>query len=104
RAPLLSQQQQNRRNQSARVADADPPDKVQDVQSPADRNVDAPKTDPFEQKLCDRQQQQLEKHKRDRKTDKPAQRRRALQDDRADLVRDGSKRQLWANDGMRRVN
>ena len=70
------------------MADADPPDEVQDIQSPADRNVDAPQTNPFEQKLRDRQQQQLEKHKRDRKANEPADRRLALQDDRADLVRD----------------
>ena len=51
-----------------------------------------------------RQQQQLEQRERNRKPDEPADRRLALQHDRADFVRDGAKRQLCANDRMRRVN
>ena len=45
RAPLLAQQQQDRRDQRAGVADADPPDEVDDVEAPADRDVDAPDAD-----------------------------------------------------------
>ena len=45
RAPLLPQQQQNRGDQRAGVADADPPDEVEDVHAPSDRMVDAPDAD-----------------------------------------------------------
>ena len=44
-APALLEQQQNRRNQRAGVADTDPPDEVDDGEAPADRNVDAPDAD-----------------------------------------------------------
>ena len=44
-APLLLEQQQDRRDQRAGVADADPPDEVDDVERPADRDVVAPDAD-----------------------------------------------------------
>ena len=37
-APFLPQQQQNRRDQRARMSDADPPDKIDDVESPGHRD------------------------------------------------------------------
>ena len=37
RAPLLAEEQQDRRDQRAGVADTDPPDEVDDVERPADR-------------------------------------------------------------------
>ena len=45
RAPRLPEQQQDRRDQRAGVADADPPDEVDDVEGPADRDVVAPDAD-----------------------------------------------------------
>ena len=45
RAPLLPQQQQDRRDEGAGVADADPPDEVGDREAPGDRDVDAPDAD-----------------------------------------------------------
>ena len=42
---LWLQQQQNRRDQRAGVADTDPPDEVDDGEAPADRDVDAPDAD-----------------------------------------------------------
>ena len=60
RAPLLSQQQQDRGDQGAGVTDSDPPDEVENVDSPGDGNVDAPESDTDKEKVRDRQQQQLE--------------------------------------------
>ena len=44
-APLLIQQEENRGDQRSRVADTDPPDKVDDREAPADGDVDAPNSD-----------------------------------------------------------
>src|SRR5215813_2039506 len=40
-APLLAQQQQNSRYQGARMADADPPDEIDDREPPCDGDVDS---------------------------------------------------------------
>ena len=53
RAPLLAEQQQNRRDQRAGVADADPPDEVDDVEGPADGDVVAPDADAGHQQVAD---------------------------------------------------
>ena len=45
RAPLLAQQQQERGDERAGMADADPPDEVGDREAPGDRDVDAPDAD-----------------------------------------------------------
>ena len=47
-------QQQDRGDQRAGVADADPPDEVDDREAPADRDVDAPDPDALEQQPGDR--------------------------------------------------
>src|SRR6266849_4954045 len=44
-APLLIQQEKNSGDQRAGMADTDPPDEIDDGESPADRNVDAPNSD-----------------------------------------------------------
>ena len=44
-------------NQRARVADSDPPDEIDDGKSPADRNVDAPDADAFDEQVADGEQQ-----------------------------------------------
>ena len=46
-APLLVEQEENRGNKRSRVADTDPPDKVDDREAPADGYVDAPNSDAF---------------------------------------------------------
>ena len=51
--PLLAQQQQDGRDQRAGVADADPPDEVDDREAPADRHVDAPDADALDEQLGD---------------------------------------------------
>ena len=42
--PLLVQKQQNRRNQRASVANANPPDEVNDGEAPSYRDIEAPDT------------------------------------------------------------
>ena len=54
RAPVLPEEQQDRRDQRAGVADADPPDEVDDVERPADRDVVAPDADALEQQIGER--------------------------------------------------
>ena len=41
-APLLSEQKQDGGNQGPGVANADPPDEIDDGKAPADRDVDSP--------------------------------------------------------------
>ena len=50
-APRLPQQQKNGGDQRAGVADTDPPDEVDDGESPADGNVDAPDADALGEQL-----------------------------------------------------
>ena len=87
-APLLAEEQQDRRDQRAGVADADPPDEVDDVERPADRDVVAPDPDAREQQLDDRHVQDHQEEERDREAEEPADRRPLRQDDAADLVGD----------------
>ena len=53
RPPLLVEQQQDRRDQRAGVADADPPDEVDDREAPGHRDVDAPDADADDQQVAD---------------------------------------------------
>ena len=54
RAPLLAEQEEDRRDQRAGVADADPEDEVDDRPAPADRVVQAPDADAFPEQPADR--------------------------------------------------
>ena len=47
-------QQQDRRDQRAGVADADPPDEVDDGEAPGDRDVDAPDADALDEQVGER--------------------------------------------------
>ena len=71
RAPLLPQQQQDCGDQRAGVADADPPDEVEDVEAPADRMVDAPDADADEDQLADRGGQHHDAEDADGQADPP---------------------------------
>ena len=86
------------------MTNSDPPDKVNNRESPSNRLINSPETNAVEKQIRDRQEQQLKDCKRDRKADEPANRRLALQNDRADLVGDRAKGQLSTRDRMRRVN
>ena len=81
-----------------------PPNEVDDCESPADRLIDSPKTDAIKKQIRDCQEQQLKDCERDRKANEPSNRRFPLQDNGADLVRNGGKRQLSTNDRVCRVN
>ena len=52
--PALTQQKENGRDQSARVTDADPEDKVRDVEGPTNRPIEPPGTDPRLDLIADR--------------------------------------------------
>ena len=52
-SPLLSEQQEDCRDQSSRVANPNPPNKVNDCESPTDRLIDAPQTDAIEKQIRD---------------------------------------------------
>ena len=93
RPPLLAQQQQDRRDQRAGVADADPPDEVDDVEAPADRDVDAPDADARRRTgRRSRYSSSIISTNAMREADEPAARRPPGQHDRADLVGDRARR------------
>ena len=82
------QQKQNRGDERAGVADADPPDEIHDRETPCDRNVDSPDADSFQQQPGDGEVQHHQKRKGDRESAEPAAMHRPLEDDVADLSRD----------------
>ena len=86
-APLLAQEQQDGRDQRAGVADADPPDEVDDVEAPAHRLVVAPDADADEDQLGQRAEQHQRAAQRDEHPGVEPDRHPA-EDDRADLVGD----------------
>ena len=87
------QQQQDRRDQRAGVADADPPDEVDDVEAPADRDVDAPDADALDEQVGRATRAAASSAANAmREAEQPAERRPPRQDDRADLVGDRAER------------
>ena len=92
RPPALFEQQQDRRDQRAGVADADPPDEVDDREAPADRDVDAPDPRALDQQPGHGHAQHAHDHEADGHDDEPGQRRVAAEDDVADLVADRGER------------
>jgi hypothetical protein len=100
-APLLPEQQQDGGDQRARVADADPPDEVDDVERPADRDVVAPDTDAGEHQLAEGHLQRPQQGQADQEAEHPAERRalgqRDLRDrfgDRLEVVARGNHRDV----------
>src|SRR5207342_1626548 len=83
-APALLQEQQDRGDQRAGVADADPPDEVDDREAPADRDVDAPDPRALDQQPGHGHAQPAHDHEADGDDDEPGQRRVAAEDDVAD--------------------
>ena len=87
-SPLLAQEEQDRRDERARMADPDPPHEVDDGEPPPDGDVDAPDADARDQEVGDR----VEEHHHDGEgggeAEEPTARGPAGQDDRADLVGD----------------
>ena len=89
RAPLLTQEEQDRGDQRAGVADADPPDEVDDVHAPSDRMVDAEDADAFSDQEGDGEGEETDEAEGDEEPEEPAERRLAAQDDRGNVIGDG---------------
>ena len=77
-APLLAEEEEDRRDQGAGVADADPEDEVGDVEGPADGVVEAPDADPLPEQPGDADAEQAEHREGDEEADPPAAGGRAL--------------------------
>ena len=75
-------QQQNRGDQRAGVADADPPHEVDDREAPGDRDVDAPDADAHVEEPADRDDQHLQQREAGQEADPPAARVLVAEDDR----------------------
>ena len=88
--PLLPQQEQDRRDERAGVADSDPPDEVDDRESPSDRRVDSPDPDPAHEEHADGEKEEDRQQESDAEPDRPEDRSLARQNDGRDLVRDGA--------------
>jgi hypothetical protein len=101
RPPLLAEEKQDGRDERAGVADADPPDEVDDVERPADGDVVAPDADAGQQELADRQVQEHQQRKRDPEAEEPTDRRATRQDDGANRVGDGVERVARRDDRRR---
>ncbi len=87
-APALLEQQQNRRDQRAGVADADPPDKVDDGKAPGHRLRDGPDADALQEQPGHRHQQHRRAAARHAEECKPAQRRVRREHNARDLFGD----------------
>ncbi len=86
-APLLVQQQQDRRDQRAGVPDPDPPYEIGDREAPGDGNVDAPNTHADDEQIDDDPDEQRQQRQGKRHRGQPAAGRRAGQHDVTDLRR-----------------
>ena len=92
RAPLLMQQQQNRGDQRAGVADPDPPDEIHDGEAPSDGDVYAPNPHANGEEDGDRIEKHQQQQKGDGESQKPSGPPSLAENDRADLVGDGRDR------------
>jgi hypothetical protein len=70
------------------MADADPPDEVDDVHAPPDGHVGTPDADAREDEVGDRHEHAHQQEEADGEADVPEARRRLGEHDRADLVGD----------------
>jgi hypothetical protein len=96
--PRLAQQQQDRRDERAGVTDADPPDEVDDVEAPADRDVDAEDADAAEHQVADGVEQHQQQQAADDEANPPGARQPRTQHDGADLVGDRAEGEARADD------
>src|SRR5205823_7316217 len=86
--PRLAQQEENGGNQSSGVSDSDPPDKVDDGESPADGDIYAPNSDSANEQIADGVEPAHEDQKREAESNEPSVGRRASEHDGADFVCD----------------
>jgi hypothetical protein len=73
------------------MADTDPPDEVDDGEAPADRDIDTPDADAFDEEPSGRAHQQLQDAESDQEPEDPSDGGLAFEDDAADFVRYGRK-------------
>ena len=82
RPPRLLQEQQDRGDQRAGVADADPPDEVRDLERPADRDVVAPDPDALDDQVATDTNSTIVSRNDDAEAASTSRSRLARQDDR----------------------
>ena len=78
-APALAEEEEDRGDQGAGVADADPEHEVRDVPRPANRNVEAPDPDPLPEQPRHGHAEQAEEREGRKEKHPPADRRRPLE-------------------------
>jgi len=70
-SPILFDQEQHGGNERTGVADADPPNEVDDGESPSDRNVQSPDADATGKEHVYRQHQQVDEAEGEERTYQP---------------------------------
>jgi hypothetical protein len=70
------------------MSDAYPPNEIDNVESPPNRNVVAPNSNAGEEQVSDREHEELDQHEGEGEPHEPPQRRLTFQHKGADLVRD----------------
>src|SRR5215471_17248979 len=85
------------------MANADPPHKIDDCESPGDWDIDAPDSHPSDEQVTHRHQEQHHQGEGEQKPDPPAQRSLSTENYRANLFRHRRKGVSGANDGKIRV-
>ena len=78
RAPFLTKEEEDRRDERPGVADPDPEHEVRDIPRPTDRDVEAPDADPLPEQPRDRDAEQAEERERRDEKEPPAKRGRPL--------------------------
>ena len=87
-APFLQEEEENCRNESARMADPDPPDEIDDGKAPGDGNVHPPDADSTNEQISHREEEQHDETERERETGPPGLGLHAGQHDRANGLGD----------------
>ena len=88
-APVLPHQEEHGANESSGVTNADPPDKIDDGESPRDWNIDAPDAHAAQKQIGDRRRENQDEQSGQRKTKSPCPARLSLENDVADFIRNG---------------
>src|SRR6266576_2953289 len=81
------------------MPDTNPPYEVDDRETPADGDIDAPNASTFDKQVAEREQQHHDHQEAGSETDDPPERGRPRQHDGADLVGNRAERIAGLNDG-----
>src|SRR5882724_7799077 len=87
-APGLAEQEEDGGDQSSGVADSDPPDEVDDGESPSDGDIYAPNSNSANEEIADGVEQAHGDQEGEAEPNEPSVGRGASEHDGADLVRD----------------